>query len=145
MNPKYSYNMIIGFKHYWIHWGRQLEPKYQSVQYLNSWEQLIRGPHEVWTEADKERAAYLPLVEPTPCLMLLKKRRIAACHLLQCDKSNRDTIFKLLQASSAHFSLHPIGNHEFWYYSRSRFLHNSSKTTGSNQNVWEMGNVIESP
>ena len=72
ISPKYTYNIIVGFKCYWIHWGRQLEPKYQSAQHLNSWKQLIRGLHEVWTEADKEWAAYLLLVEPTPCPILLK-------------------------------------------------------------------------
>ena len=103
----------------------------------NSWRQPIRGSHEVWTEADKERAAYLLLVEPTLCSILLKKRKAAADHPLQRDKSNQDTIFKLLQAALGHSSLHPTGNHEFWYCSRSRFLHNSPKTTGSNQNAWE--------
>jgi hypothetical protein len=55
------------------------------------------GPMKSETEADKGWAAYLLLVEPTPCPILLKKRRTAACHLLQRDKSNQDTIFKLFK------------------------------------------------
>ena len=138
ISPKYTYNIIVGFKCYWIHWGRQLEPKYQSAQHLNSWKQLIRGLHEVWTEADKEWAAYLLLVEPTPCSILLKKRRIAACHLLQRDKSNQDTIFKLLNHLQLISALYHTGNHEFWYYSHSRFMHHSSKIMGNNQGIWEI-------
>ena len=49
---------------------------------------------------------------------------------------------KHLQLISA---LHITGNHEFWYCSRSRLLHNSSKTTGSNQNAWEMGKCDRKP
>ena len=99
---------------------------------------LSVGPMKSETEADKEWAAYLLLVEPTSCLILLKKRRTAACHLLQCDKSNWSTIFKLLKHLQLISTLHPTGNHEFWYCSCSRLLHNNSKTTGSNQDAWEM-------
>uniref|UniRef100_A0A2N9F2T7 Protein kinase domain-containing protein n=1 Tax=Fagus sylvatica TaxID=28930 RepID=A0A2N9F2T7_FAGSY len=35
-------------------------------------------------------------------------------------------------------ALHSTGNHEFWYCSRSRLVHNSSRTTGSNQNMLEI-------
>uniref|UniRef100_A0A2N9FE69 Uncharacterized protein n=1 Tax=Fagus sylvatica TaxID=28930 RepID=A0A2N9FE69_FAGSY len=35
-------------------------------------------------------------------------------------------------------ALHSTGNNEFWYCSRSRFMHNNSKTTGSNQDILEM-------
>uniref|UniRef100_A0A2N9J0F7 Uncharacterized protein n=1 Tax=Fagus sylvatica TaxID=28930 RepID=A0A2N9J0F7_FAGSY len=35
-------------------------------------------------------------------------------------------------------ALHSTGNHEFWYYSRSRLVYNSSRTTGSNQNMLEI-------
>ena len=145
MNQKYAYNMIVGFKHYWIHEEDSWSPNTNQPSTWNSWRQPIRGSHEVWTEADKERAAYLLLVEPTLCPILLKKRKAAADHPLQRDKSNQDTIFKLLQAALGHSSLHPTGNHEFWYCSHSRFLHNSSKTTGSNQNAWEMRNMMENP
>jgi hypothetical protein len=42
---------------------------------------------------------------------------------------------KHLQLTSA---LHLTGNHEFWYCSRSRLMHYSSKIMGNNQNAWEM-------
>jgi hypothetical protein len=95
------------------------------------------------TEADKEWAAYLLLVEPTSCLILLKKRRTAAYHLLQRDKSSWSTIFKLLKHLQLISTLHPTGNHEFWYCSRSRLLHNSLKTIGSSQDAGEMGKCDE--
>jgi hypothetical protein len=91
------------------------------------------------TEADKEWAAYLPLVEPTSCLILLKKIKTAACHLLQRDKSNWSIIFKLLQHFQLTPALHSTGNHEFWYSSRSKLMHYSSKTMGNSQDVWETG------
>jgi hypothetical protein len=109
------------------------QPKIQIAEYS-----LSVGPTKSENEAVKVWVTYLLLVEPTPCPILLKKRRTTAGYLLQRDKSNRDTIFKLLQASPTHFSLHSTGNHEFWYCLRSRFLHNSSEITGSNQNAWEM-------
>uniref|UniRef100_A0A2N9HP72 Uncharacterized protein n=1 Tax=Fagus sylvatica TaxID=28930 RepID=A0A2N9HP72_FAGSY len=46
--------------------------------------------------------------------------------------------FKLLKTLQLIPALHFTGSHDFWYCSRSRFLHNSSNTTGSNQNAWEM-------
>jgi hypothetical protein len=82
--------------------------------------------------------AYLLLVEPTPCPILLKKREIAACHPLQRDKSNQDAIFKLLNHLQLISALYHTGNHEFWYYSCSRFMYYSSKTTSSNPDTWEM-------
>jgi hypothetical protein len=90
------------------------------------------------TGADREWAACLLLVEPTPYLILLEKRGMAACHLLQRDKSNQDTIFKLFKHLQLTSALYHTGNHEFWYCSRSRLMHNSSKTTGSNQDTLEM-------
>jgi hypothetical protein len=69
---------------------------------------------------------------------LLKKRRTATCHPLQRDKSNRDTIFKLLNYFQLISALYHTGNHEYWYCSHSRLMHNNSKTTGSNQDAWEM-------
>jgi hypothetical protein len=36
-------------------------------------------------------------------------------------------------------ALHPTGNHEFWYYSCNKLMHNSSKTIGNSQDAWEMG------
>jgi hypothetical protein len=77
-------------------------------------------------------------VEPTPCTILLKKRRATASHLLQRDKSNQDAIFKLFKPLQLIPALHSTGNNKFWYCSRSRFMHNSSKTTGSNQDILEM-------
>uniref|UniRef100_A0A2N9GBA7 Integrase catalytic domain-containing protein n=1 Tax=Fagus sylvatica TaxID=28930 RepID=A0A2N9GBA7_FAGSY len=41
--------------------------------------------------------------------------------------------FQTIQVSPAHLNPYLTGNHEFWYCSRSRLMHNSSKTTGSNQ------------
>jgi hypothetical protein len=46
--------------------------------------------------------------------------------------------FKLHKLPQSIPALHFTGSHDFWYCSRSRFLHNSSNTTGSNQNAWEM-------
>ena len=97
------------------------------------------------TEANKEWAVYLLLVEPTSCLILLKKRGAEAYHLLQRDKSSWFTIFKLLKHLQLISALHPTGNHEFWYCSRSRLIHDSSKTTRNNQDAWEMGKCDEQP
>jgi hypothetical protein len=91
------------------------------------------------TKADKKWAVYLLWVEPTSCLILLKKRGTAAYHPLKRDKSSWSTIFKLLQHLQLISALHSTGNHEFWYCSRSRLLHNSSKTIGSSQDALEMG------
>jgi hypothetical protein len=77
-------------------------------------------------------------VEPTPCTILLKKRRATAPHLLQRDKSNQDAIFKLFKPLQLIPALHSTGNNKLWYCSRSRFMHNSLKTTGSNQDILEM-------
>ena len=53
--------------------------------------------------------------------------------------------FQTIQVSPAHLSPYLTGNHEFWYCLRSKLLHNSSKTTGSNQMYGKWGNVMESP
>ena len=53
--------------------------------------------------------------------------------------------FQTIQVSLAHLSPYLTENHEFWYCSRSRLMHNSSKTTGSNQDVWEMGKCNGKP
>ena len=78
------------------------------------------GPIKAETEADREWAACLLLVEPTPYLILLKKRGMAACHLLQRDKSNQDAIFKLFKHLQLIPALHSTRNNEFRYCSRSR-------------------------
>jgi hypothetical protein len=67
-----------------------------------------------------------------------KKEKSNSSHLLQRDKSNQNTIFKSFKHHQLIPALHSTGNHEFWYCSRSRLVHNSSKTTGSNQNMLEM-------
>ena len=97
------------------------------------------------TEADKEWAAYLLLVDPTSWLILLKKRGATTYHLLQCDKSSWSTIFKLLKHLQLISALHPTENYEFWYCSRSRLIHDSSKTTRNSQDAWEMGKCDEQP
>ena len=106
-------------------------------QNSNGWIQPTRGPHEVWSKTDKGWAAYL-LVEPMPYSILLKKRRTTASHLLQRDKSNQNAIFKLFKHLQPTLALHSTRNNEFWYCSHSRFMHNSSKTIGSNQDILEM-------
>jgi hypothetical protein len=73
-----------------------------------------------------------------PSPILLKRRRATASHLLQRDKSNQDAIFKLFKHLQPIPALHSTGNNEFWYCSRSRFMYDSSKTTGSNQDILEM-------
>uniref|UniRef100_A0A2N9INS0 RNA-directed DNA polymerase n=1 Tax=Fagus sylvatica TaxID=28930 RepID=A0A2N9INS0_FAGSY len=73
------------------------------------------------------------------------RRKTAANHPLQRDKSNQPTIFKLLKTLQLIPALHFIGSHDSWYCSRSRFLHNSSKITGSNQNAWEMKKYYREP
>ena len=108
------------------------QPKIQIAKYS-----LSVGPTKSETEVDKGWATYL-LVEPTPCPILLKKRRTTASHLLQRDKSNQEAIFKLFKHLQLIPALHSTGNNEFWYCSRSRLMHNSSKTTGSNQDILEM-------
>jgi hypothetical protein len=75
---------------------------------------------------------------PRHVLFLLKKEKNNSSHLLQHDKSNQDAIFELFKPLQLVPALHPTGNNEFWYCSRSRFMHNSSKATGSNQNILEM-------
>jgi hypothetical protein len=67
-----------------------------------------------------------------------KKEKSNSSHLLQRDKSNQDAIFKLFKPLQLIPALHSTGNNEFWYCSRSRLMHNSSKTTGSNQDILEM-------
>jgi hypothetical protein len=67
-----------------------------------------------------------------------KKEKSNSSHLLQRDKSNHNTIFKLFKHHQLIPALHSTGNHEFWYCSRSRLVHNSSRTTDSNQNMLEM-------
>jgi hypothetical protein len=145
MNQKYAYNMIVGFKHPWIHEEDSWSPSISQPSTQNSWRQPIRGSHEVWTQADKGKTACLLLAEPILCPILLKKREAAASHPLQRDKSNYSTIFKLLKALQLILALHSTGNHDFWYCSRSRLLHNSSKITGSNQNSWGMKKYDERP
>uniref|UniRef100_A0A2N9ETJ0 Uncharacterized protein n=1 Tax=Fagus sylvatica TaxID=28930 RepID=A0A2N9ETJ0_FAGSY len=73
------------------------------------------------------------------------RRKTAANHPLQRDKSNQPTIFKLLKTLQLIPALHFIGSHDSWYCSRSRFLHNSSKITGSNQNAWEVKKYYREP
>jgi hypothetical protein len=109
------------------------QPKIQIAEYS-----LSVGPTKSETEAVKVWVTYLLLAEPTPCPILLKKRRTTASHLLQRDKSNQNAIFKLFKPLQLIPALHSTGNNEFWYCSCSRLMHNSSKTTGSNQNILEM-------
>jgi hypothetical protein len=106
---------------------------------------LSIGPTKSETEAVKGWAVYLLLVEPTSCLILTNKERNSSFHPLKRDKSSWSTIFKLLQHLQLISALHPTGNHEFWYCSRSRLLHNSSKTMGNSQDTWEMGKYDEKP
>jgi hypothetical protein len=77
-------------------------------------------------------------VEPTPCPIILKEKKCNSSHLLQRDKSNQNAIFKLFKHHQLIPALHSTGNHEFWYCSRCRLVHNSSRTTGSNQNMLEI-------
>ena len=114
-------------------WGVSVDqPKIQIAEYS-----LSVGPPKSETEVDKGWATYL-LVEPTPCPILLKKRRKTASHLLQRDKSNQDAIFKLFKPLQLISALYSTRNNEFWYYSRSKLMHNSLKTTGSNQDILEI-------
>ena len=82
MNQKYAYNMIVGFKHHWIHEEDSWSPSISQPSTQNSWRQPIRGSHEVWTQADKGKTACLLLAEPILCPILLKKRKAAASHPL---------------------------------------------------------------
>ena len=106
---------------------------------------LSVGPMKSKIEVDKEWAVYLLLVEPTSCLILLKKKGTTTYHPLKRDKSSWSTIFKLLQHLQLISVLHSTGNHEFWYCSRSKLLHNSSKIIGSCQDAWEMGKCDRKP
>jgi hypothetical protein len=58
--------------------------------------------------------------------------------LSNVTRATNPPIFKLLKSLQLIPALHSTGNHDFWYCSRSRFLHNISKITGSNRNAWEM-------
>ena len=106
---------------------------------------LSIGPTKSETEAVKGWAVYLLLVEPISCLILTNKERNSSFHPLKRDKSSWSTIFKLLQHFQLISALHPTGNHEFWYCSHSRLLHNNSKTMGNSQDTWEMGKYDEKP
>uniref|UniRef100_A0A2N9GHT2 Uncharacterized protein n=1 Tax=Fagus sylvatica TaxID=28930 RepID=A0A2N9GHT2_FAGSY len=77
-------------------------------------------------------------VEPTSSLIILEEKKCNSSHLLQHDKSYQNTIFKLFKHHQLSPALHSTGNHDFWYCSRSRLVHNSSRTTGSNQDMLEM-------
>ena len=122
-----------------IQWmeGNSWSPSGSQPQNSNGWIQPNCGPHEVWNKTDKGWAAYL-LVEPTPCTILLKKRRATAPIFSNVTRAARDAIFKLFKHHQLIPALHSTRNHEFWYCSRSRLMHNSSKTAGSNQDVLEM-------
>jgi hypothetical protein len=91
------------------------------------------------TETVKGWAVYLLLLKPTSCLIFTYKERNSSSHPLKHDKSSWSTIFKLLQHLQLISALHPTGNHEFWYCSRSRLLNNSSKTIGNSQDAWKIG------
>ena len=97
------------------------------------------------TEADKEWAVYLLLVEPTSCLISLIKRGTVASILSNMTRAAGLPFFKLLQHLQLTSALHLTENHEFWYCSRNRFLHNSSKTIGSSQDAWEMRKCDKKP
>ena len=71
-------------------------------------------------------------------LFFLKREKNNSSHLLQRDKSNQDAIFALFKYLQLIPVLHSTGNNEFWYYSRSKLMHNSLKTTGSNQDILEI-------
>ena len=78
------------------------------------------------------------LVKPTPCTILLKKRRATAPIFSNVTRAAKNAIFKSFKHHQLIPALHSTGNHEFWYYSHSRLMHNSSKTVGSNQDMLEM-------
>ena len=77
-------------------------------------------------------------MEPTPCTILLKKRRATAPIFSNVTRATKDAIFKIFKPLQLIPALHSTGNNKFWYCSRSRFMHNSLKTTGSNQDILGM-------
>ena len=113
-------------------------PSISQPSTWRSWKQPIRGSREVWTQADKRGVACLLLAEPILCPILLKKRKTTAGPSSPTWQEQSTHHFQITQVPTAHFSFSFTGNNEFWYCSRSRFLHNSSKITGSNQSAWEM-------
>ena len=106
---------------------------------------LSIGPTKSETKAVKGWVVYLLLVEPTSCLIFTNKERNSSFHPLKRDKSNWSTIFKLLHHLQLISTLHPTGNHEFWYCSRSRLLNNSSKTIGNSQDASKLGRCNKKP
>jgi hypothetical protein len=106
---------------------------------------LSVGPTKSETEAVKGWAVYLLLVEPTSCLIFTNKKRNSSFHPLKRDKSSWSIIFKLVQHLQLISALHPTGNHEFWYCSRSRLLNNSSKTIGNSQDASELRRCDKKP
>jgi hypothetical protein len=84
-------------------------------------------------------------VEPTPCTILLKKRRATAPIFSNVTRATKDAIFKIFKPLQLIPALHSTGNNKFWYCSRSRFMHNSLKTTGSNQDILGMKKYDERP
>jgi hypothetical protein len=85
------------------------------------------------------------LVEPTPCTILLKKRRATAPIFSNVTRAAKDAIFKLFKPLQLIPALHSTGNNESWYCSRSRLVHNSSRTIGSNQDMLEIKKHGEKP
>jgi hypothetical protein len=106
---------------------------------------LSVSPTKSETKAVKGWAVYLLLVESTSCLIFTNKEKNSSFHPLKRDKSSWSTIFKLLQHLQLISALHPTGNYEFWYCSRSRLLNNSSKTIGNSQDASELGRCDKKP
>jgi hypothetical protein len=68
--------------------GNSWSPSIDQPNIQIAEDSLSVGPTKSETEAVKVWVTYLLLVEPAPCPISLKKRRTAACHLLQRDKSS---------------------------------------------------------
>ena len=67
-----------------------------------------------------------------------KKRSATAPIFSNVTRAIEILFFELFKHHQLSPALHSTGNHEFWCYSRSRLVHNSSRTTGSNQNMLEI-------
>jgi hypothetical protein len=71
-------------------------------------------------------------------LLLPKEGRQQQAILSNVTRAANPPFFKLHKLPQPIPAIHSTGNNNFQHCSRSRFLHNISKITDSNQNAWEV-------
>jgi hypothetical protein len=76
-------------------------------------------------------------------LLLLKEGRQQQAIFSNVTRAANPLFFKLHKLPQLIPAIHSTGNYNFQHCSRSRFLHNISKITDSNQNAWEVKKYYE--